>query len=96
MAVMPKRDSNYNPVDEVVAERQKLGGLPKPLSATEYRVLVTPTAEGNRYWVSILHNDKVKEQYAPVDKDTAQMYLQALLNGFQPPRSLVRLDIPTG
>jgi hypothetical protein len=56
-----------------------------------WRIEISP--EG--VYLQRLHNDHVIEAYAKVDHGKAAIYLTAILNGFQPPRALVRLDTPS-
>lgn len=37
-------------------------------------------------------NGKVKEQYAPQDKKTIQVFIVSVMNGLQPPHNLHHLD----
>ena len=39
-----------------------------------------------------MSNEKVIESYAPVSLDKAAVFSASIIHGFQPPRSLVRLD----
>ena len=45
-----------------------------------------------RYHLSRYKDGKVKEQYRPESKECMQVWITSVLNGFQPPRSLNRLD----
>lgn len=49
---------------------------------------------GNKVAFARLHNDRVIEAYAPVSLDKASIYAASIIHGYQPPRSLVRLDKP--
>ncbi len=40
------------------------------------------------FHIQCYNNGKVNETYAPMNKDKAIVYLVALIQGFQPPRSL--------
>ena len=49
--------------------------------------------ENGRYSISRYdEHGKVKEQYRPETNETTQVWLLSILNGFQPPRTLDRLD----
>ena len=58
------------------------------LEDQEIRVII----KNGRYHISRHTGVKVKEQYAPTDNRKAQVFLASILNGFQPPRSLLCLD----
>ncbi len=48
--------------------------------------------EDGKYFLSRYENGKVKEQYRPETHEVIQIWIVSVLNGFQPPRNLVRLD----
>jgi hypothetical protein len=48
--------------------------------------------EDGKYFMSRCVDGKVKEQYRPETREVIQVWLLAILNGFQPPRNLHHLD----
>ena len=54
--------------------------------------IIVITIEDNKYIFHRFSNGKIIETYASVEKDKASIYAISIIQGFQPPRSLVHQD----
>lgn len=52
------------------------------------------TIDGNIFGLKRFVKGKLNESYAPVSKEKAAIYLAAIIQGYEPPRSLVHRDRP--
>ena len=57
-------------------------------------VLLTLAINGDKFRIRNYSDGKVNESYHPQSKDQAIVYMTSLICGYQPPRNLLRRDIP--
>ncbi len=51
--------------------------------------------DGNKTTLTRLRNNRVIENYPPVSTAIASIYIQAIIQGYQPPRHLSHLETPS-
>jgi hypothetical protein len=74
------------------ANRKKIEELAIQDRDEEWKVLI----KGGRIFFTRMINGRLEESYRPMNTNEASVAAVSIIQGYQPPRSLTRLDKPAG